>query len=146
MTGESTVTTDELRQLGREARSANAILEYTEFDGTNVRGCCIEVTEDFINRLINYGLPKDDLHQWRCKVGDQKELHYAVSMPAALVSDVASDTERLIVDATLDQFCTEQKQRGRVKTAFGDYTDLPDVDIVHPDDSRWTRYQPGQEL
>lgn len=140
------VTTEELREMGREARRNNAILEYTEFEGTKIRGCCMEVADEIVTRLSEYGFAKDCLHKWRCQVGDANELHYAVALPCDAVTDIEADSGLLIVDATLDQFCTEQQDLGRVETAFGAYDDLPAVDIVRPDEDRRVRYQPGQKL
>lgn len=54
--------------------------------------------------------------------------HYVVSFPASEVDDIDA-SGRILIDITLDQYCDEYKNEGKVKTSIGPKSEIPKVNI-----------------
>ena len=54
--------------------------------------------------------------------------HYVVAFPANHIED-CSALGRVIIDITLDQYCTEFEEQGLVETSIGTKDDIPNVCI-----------------
>lgn len=138
MTG---ITKSRLKSIGYEARDEHAILGDANIEGCNVRGCCVEITEYIYTHLIDQTpVPKSEVTAIKCQVNGE-EMHYIVSINAEYVSDYPIDDGEIYIDASIDQFCTEQEEINRVNLSFGSYEDMERVDIIPPDNPKRERYQ-----
>ena len=54
--------------------------------------------------------------------------HYVVAFPANKVEDINTHG-RIIIDITLDQYCTEYEDAGKVETSIGPQSSIPEVNI-----------------
>lgn len=122
---------ENIKSIGKRAREKHSILGSLDINGENVYGSCIEISSYIKNELINHGLPKNSLSQVRCKLKGEV-LHYIVSVKSKHIQDIEISEDRIFIDASLDQFCKEQKENNRVNISFGNYNDIPKVDIIKP--------------
>ena len=129
------VTVSQLKSAGYQARDQNSILGDLDLNGQNVRGQCIEVSRSLKKHLIKQnGLSENAVEKVRCKVGS--EIHYFVAVRSNVIEDINSDSGKTFIDASIDQFCDEQKEIDRVKTSFGSYSDLERVAVIPPSNER----------
>lgn len=141
MDGEKQIHTSTLKSIGYKARDDNSILGSLDLDGQNVRGNCIDIARHIMRKLINrHRIPSDATGGIRCDVRD-KEMHYLVFLDLRYVEDLEESEGQLYIDASIDQFCEEQKEIGRVDVSLGSYEDLPRVDLLTPSDASRKRYQ-----
>lgn len=133
----NTVSRDTIERIGHDARNEHAILGDLNLAGKNVRGACIDITNYIVDELVDtHDLPEDSVVKYRCNVGEAQELHYAAAVHTNHVGWDTEETGFLIIDATIDQFCAEQRAIRRVETSFGSYDSLPRVAVLPPGDAR----------
>ena len=141
MKGNKQIHTSELKSIGYKARDENSILGSLNLDGQNVRGSCIDISKYIIQRLINrHRIPSDATGGLRCDVRGN-EMHYLVYLDLRYIEDLKESEGQLYIDASIDQFCDEQKEIGRVDISLGPYDSIPRVDLLTPSDPSRKRYQ-----
>lgn len=136
----SSLTLDSLKKAGHDARANNSILEAIYTDGRNVRGSCIPIANEMQDMLVYEDVPDEGVQKVRCFVLGE-ELHYCIAVDSSLISDTPHTSGMTLVDASIDQFCSEQKEEGNVDVALGSYDELPEVAVIPPDDSRKSWYK-----
>lgn len=130
-----------LKSYGYKARDEHAILGSLDLDGQNVQGCCIDIARYITNKLeTNTDINGDMFEKVRCDINGV-EMHYFVRLHTSCVSDCPYDEGYLFIDASIDQFCKEQKEIGRVKVSLDSYENLERVALIPPKDPRRNRYE-----
>lgn len=114
---EPILTDDEIREVGRNARSAVPC----------IAGNCRHIATDVQRQMDEtYSVHVEVVET---QVGEKRDTHYVNKLPARHYAD-ASDP--VLIDAALDQFCTENQHREDVRVDFGPRDYLPDVAIYPP--------------
>ena len=133
------ITKSVLTSYGYKARDEYAILGSLDLDGQNVYGCCIDISR-YIAGELQTDIDEDMFEKVRCDINGE-EMHYFVKVHVSCVSDCSYTDGYLFVDASIDQFCKEQKEIGRVTVSLDSYDELERVALVPPDDPRRNRYE-----
>lgn len=60
--------------------------------------------------------------------------HYVVAYPASNVDDIET-YGRVLIDITLDQYCDEFKNQGKVEVSLGPKSNIPDVNFYEVKDA-----------
>ena len=136
----NTLTVDKLKKAGHDARGNNSVLETVDICGRNIRGSCIPIANEMQDALTSKDVPDEGVQKVRCFVLGE-ELHYCIAVDSSLISDTPHTSGMTLVDASIDQFCSEQKEEGNVDVALGSYDELPEVAVIPPDDSRKSWYK-----
>lgn len=72
---------------------------------------------------------KDEIDIEEVRMGRSGTLrHYVVAYPASHIEDVDA-YGRVLLDITLDQYCDEFKDQGKVEASIGPKSDIPDVNL-----------------
>lgn len=131
-------TEDQLREFALQARKME----------TRIKGMCYEICHNIGNILIDNGMPYtgDPYTVEHKRVGDNnEEKHFILILDGKYVQGV-DETEEVYIDASLDQFCEENKQDGLVDISLGACSDIQEVYIYYPDDSGRQKYNEFKEL
>lgn len=115
-----TVTLEEVQDIAQSVRES---LE-------SVHGQCYPASKTLCEELVSQTpAESESVEIEEVRVGKRGTIrHYVVAYPAKLVSDSDADG-RILIDVTLDQYCTEFEEAGRVKTSLGPRDSIPDVNI-----------------
>lgn len=136
-----TISKSVLKSYGYKARDEYAILSSLNLDGQNIQGCCIDITRYIIQKLhTRTDIDEDLFEKVKCNVKG-KEMHYLLRIDSSCVQEYQDMKGYVFVDASIDQFCQEQKEIGRVAVSLGSYDSLERVAIMPPDDPRKDRYE-----
>lgn len=93
-------------------------------------GQCFPASKQLKKELAkNTDANKSEIDIEEVRMGQAGTLrHYVVAYPASQVNDV--DTYgRVIIDITLDQYCDEFKEQGKVEATIGPKSDIPDINF-----------------
>lgn len=93
-------------------------------------GQCFPASKALKKRLISETpADADEVEIEEVLIGPHATIrHYVVSYPANKLSDV--DTYgRVLLDITLDQYCTEFEEEGKVETSIGPKDEIPNVNF-----------------
>lgn len=112
------VTLSELKEIATQVRE-----EYSE-----VHGQCYPASKRLMKAYTSkLGVDKDEIEISEVRMGDAGTIrHYVVAFPARYVSDSPS-MGRILIDITLDQYCNEYKEAGKVETSIGPKENIPNV-------------------
>lgn len=115
------VTREELIDIASSVR---------ESEVDDPHGQCWPASKSLKKELIaQTDATKDEVEIEEVLMGSSATIrHYVVSFPASYVEDV--DTYgRVILDITLDQYCTEFEEADKVETSIGARKDIPAVNF-----------------
>lgn len=114
-------TLDELESVAKAVR---------EDEVDDPHGQCFPASKALRKRLVSeFGIGKNDLSIEEVRMGPSAtRRHYVVAFPASEVSD-SSASGRILIDITLDQYCTEYEEAGKVETSIGPKDNIPSVVI-----------------
>jgi hypothetical protein len=107
-----------IRSLGHEARG----------DYANRIGHCRDISRDLqtlVSTRFDIQLDVVETH-----VGEQRDTHFVNKLAAEHYTDCKSGT--ILIDATIDQFCTENQHHDDIRVDFGPKQHLPAVAIYPP--------------
>lgn len=93
-------------------------------------GQCFPASKELKNELaINTEADKSEIEIEEVRMGPAATIrHYVVAYPARKISDTDA-SGRILVDITLDQYCTEYEEQGKVETSIGPKSNIPDVNL-----------------
>lgn len=122
LAGEMSV--NKIRTLGKTVREKAGIK-----DGTDSFSTCHETCKTLLNELSDH-----DIEAWllEAHMGEERETHYCLYLPIGAVTDIPGKDGGVVVDPTLDQFCTENARAGKTDVDFGPCESLPAVAIYPP--------------
>jgi hypothetical protein len=89
-------------------------------------GQCFPASKALKKRLLKeFNVDKEKINIEEVMMGKRAtRRHYVVAFPAHYVEDTSSKG-RILIDITLDQYCTEYEQAGKVKTSIGPKETIP---------------------
>lgn len=113
------LTTDTLRIVGREIRR----------NLPQIKGQCRTASQRFKSALDrDYNTPCDIRE---VRVGEARDTHFVNTLDTSYLADV-DGSARVIVDTTLDQFCSENQGYPDINIDLGPQQWLPAVGIYPP--------------
>lgn len=107
-----------LRNLGTEARG-----EYTEITG-NCRNIALDI-QTLLRTRFDVSVDVVEL-----QVGTRRDTHYVNKLDSEHFTD--ADKGVILLDAALDQFCTENQHHDEIRVDFGPRETLPAVALYLP--------------
>lgn len=93
-------------------------------------GQCFPASKALKKKLLEkFDVNREEVNIEEVMMGERAtRRHYVVAFPACYVEDTSSKG-RIIIDITLDQYCTEYEDAGKVKTSIGSKETIPEVVI-----------------
>ncbi len=111
-----------IRKIGFEAR------KYIK----EPHGYCYKASKYIVEKIKNeYGLTDDDICIYEALVGECGTIkHYVVKLKSEFLSRNYS-SYTVLIDVTLDQYCSKNKNEGHVKVSFGPKENIDKVNIFN---------------
>jgi len=140
-----------LKNIGLEARSDVQGGNYFTGGHYGLAGTC-ERTANRVTTLLQNRHDYSHAKVVMMPVGETNETHFVVTIPISDIDETTipndmgpqtvptGSTADVILDPTIQQFCSENATDGHVETALGSFDNLPRVAIVFPTHSEYTNW------